>query len=238
MKTENQSFQIGYAITLFCLVFLLVCGGKAERRENTTEAAQRVADSQAEGKNGEEKTFVYECEGDFSFVTRVQKGQIWLFLPGQTVSLPQVVSASGAKFSDGKTIFWSKGENAFLETGGTSYKDCVNNPGKAVWEHAKLSGVDFRATGNEPGWYMEINWEKILFVTNYGSAKYEFTTPEPNYDQQSRASIMEVKTEGHELRVILKAQSCFDTMSGEAFETTVEVSLDGKVYRGCGRPLH
>ena len=29
-----------------------------------------------------------------------------------------------------------------------------------------------------------------------------------------------------------------DTMSGEAFETTVTVVLDGKEFRGCGRALH
>ena len=38
--------------------------------------------------------------------------------------------------------------------------------------------------------------------------------------------------------VLLQALPCFDTMSGDGFETTVTVKLDGREFHGCGRALH
>ncbi len=43
---------------------------------------------------------------------------------------------------------------------------------------------------------------------------------------------------GHELVSVLAVRRCQDTMSGESFETTVTVVLDGKELRRCGRALH
>src|SRR5690606_15932024 len=42
---------------------------------------------------------------------------------------------------------------------------------------------------------------------------------------------------GHDLRVVVEEDPCEDVMSGEAFPATVTVVLDGREYRGCGRPL-
>ncbi len=39
---------------------------------------------------------------------------------------------------------------------------------------------------------------------------------------------------GHDLVLVLEGQTCRDTMSGEEFETTVTVVLDGKEHRGAG----
>ena len=116
---------------------------------------------------------------------------------------------------------------------------CKNNRAMAIWEDAKLRGVDFRAIGNEPGWNLEIiKSEKIVFVGDYGQERYEFITTEPSIDRQARTTVYDVQNDKHELSVIILGRRCNDTMSGEAFETTVSVILDGKKYRGCGKALH
>jgi uncharacterized membrane protein len=126
-----------------------------------------------------------------------------------------------------------------LESGKATHRECRNNPSRAIWEDAKLSGVDFRAVGNEPGWHLEIKaGDKVVFVGDYGQTRYEFATPEPLNDQHARKTTYEVRTPEHELTVVLEALRCHDSMSGEPFETTVTVLLDGRTYRGCGRPLH
>ena len=38
--------------------------------------------------------------------------------------------------------------------------------------------------------------------------------------------------------VEIEGSTCWDTMSGEEFESTVTVQFQGKTYRGCGRALH
>ena len=103
-----------------------------------------------------QKTYVYECSNGFTFTTRVDDENAFLFLADKTACLANVPSASGVKYSNGLITFWSKGEEALLDTGDTIYRNCKNNRTKAIWEDTKLDGIDFRAVGNEPGWYLEI----------------------------------------------------------------------------------
>jgi len=51
---------------------------------------------------------------------------VTITLPDGTLTLPQVVAASGARYSDGTTTFWNKGNEATLEVNGTVvYESCV-----------------------------------------------------------------------------------------------------------------
>lgn len=126
------------------------------------------------------QTYVYECPDGFGFVVRIEGETAWLFLPRKTLSLPHVASGSGARYSDGTVSYWGKGEEALLEAGDEVHRGCRNDRAKAIWEQAKLDGVDFRAVGNEPGWTLEIRWrERIVFVGDYGRSRYEFPAPEP-----------------------------------------------------------
>lgn len=109
-------------------------------------------------------TVVYDC-GEYRFTTRVGQDSAWLFLPERTVTLPHVVAASGAKYSDSGVTYWSKGEQAILEMDGTARRECGID---RQWEEAKLRGVGFRAVGDEPGWWLEIEpGKRILFLTDY-----------------------------------------------------------------------
>ena len=88
-----------------------------------------------------------------------------------------------------------------------------------VWHAAKLRGVAFRAVGQEPGWLLEItNGEAILLVEDKSARKTVFQT-------------------GPGTSVTIEGIPCNDSMSGESFQTTVTVTLDGKTYTGCGRAL-
>ena len=188
---------------------------------------------------GTQKTLVYECSNAFFFTARIKDKNVWLFLPKKTLSLTHVPSASGAKYSDGLITFWTKGDLALLETGDQTYHDCKNNRAKAIWEGAKLDGIDFRAVGNEPGWYLEItDGDKIVFVSDYGNYRYEFTSPEPLTDQQERKTTYKTHVDGKNLTVLIEGRRCRDSMSDESFKTTVSVTLDQKKYQGCGRALH
>jgi membrane-bound inhibitor of C-type lysozyme len=218
---------------LFCAVgLLLACANSATHNEIAVEPRKQQDQSDA-------KTYVYECNDGYGFVARVQGGKAWLFLPGKTISLPHVPSGSGAKYSEDQITYWSKGDEALFEIGSEKHTKCKNNRAMAIWEDAKLRGVDFRAIGNEPGWNLEIIMsDKIVFVGNYGQNRYEFITTGPSIDQQARTTVYKVHNDKHEMSVILVGRRCRDTMSGEAFETTVTVILDAKKYQGCGKALH
>ena len=106
-----------------------------------------------------------------------------------------------------------------------------------VWHAAKLRGVAFRAIGQEPGWLLEMSTgDKILLVTDYGQTRIEYAYVEPEVFQAQRKSIFKVKP--GEFTVTIEGINCTDSMSGEKFEVSVTVELNGKWLKGCGRALY
>ena len=191
----------------------------------------------------EARTFVFYCQDQQSFVARIDSGSVWLFLPKETLRLSTIVAASGAKFSDGVSTFWSKGgaasQEAMLEYGGQRYTGCKNDARAAVWEHAKLNGVDFRAVGNEPGWYLEIsNRHDIILVSDYGESRYEFNDVSISTFPEEHKTVYSAVTDVGPVDVTLVAEACQDTMVDVQYETRVTVTMSGTVLNGCGKALH
>lgn len=183
------------------------------------------------------ETFVYTCEDDFQFTVRREDEAIWLFLVKKTVTLAQVESASGVKYRNDDVLFWSKGEDALLEIGDKMYS-CKSDRKQAIWEAARLDGYDFRATGNEPGWYLVIKGNKIDYTGDYGTTHHHFIDADHSMDEQQSKSTYKAIEGEHELSLVLEAKKCQDSMIEERYETTVTLLLDGKRLHGCGRPLH
>lgn len=189
-------------------------------------------------KDKEAETFVYECDDGNTITTTVAGNVAWLFFPHQTLSLQLVPSASGAKYSDGKVMYWGKGQSAIMNTPEGVQTRCENNRKLAIWEHAKLHGVDFRAVGNEPGWHLEIGPDNITYTGNYGSTNLVFPTPKPDTDTSLRQTVYQTSNPQAALRILIKGKKCNDTMSDETYESTVTVWIDDLLLIGCGRPLH
>ncbi|GGO86785.1 hypothetical protein GCM10011348_38480 [Marinobacterium nitratireducens] len=104
------------------------------------------------------------------------------------------------------------------------------------WAAATMRGVDFRGVGNEPGWSIEIDdGNSIQLVTGYGERTINTPAPAPRFE----AGIVhyDVRTGAHEFKIEIEPVACRDSMSGEAFEAKVRVSLGGSRYQGCGRYL-
>lgn len=192
-------------------------------------------------------TAVFECgdvnAGGFDFVTQVDAKGLSLWLPLQFgrpyLLLPQVRSASGAKYENDGVVVWVKGPEALLVVDGNVYEHCKLNVRKSIWEDAKLRGVGYRAVGNEPGWHLEITPGKHMqFVYDYGQQTVWTPTPKPVEDGDTRQTVYHAQTEAHNLMVTILGKPCQDSMSGESFGAHVTVVLDGKTFHGCGRALH
>jgi heat shock protein HslJ/membrane-bound inhibitor of C-type lysozyme len=73
------------------------------------------------------RTLVFICdEGEFR--VRVKPDQVELVLPDRTLVLPQVPAASGAKYQNGRTVFWNQGNEARFEIDGKVYPACTRRP--------------------------------------------------------------------------------------------------------------
>ncbi len=183
------------------------------------------------------RTYVFTCADDFTFTARTTADdKAWLFLPSGTLKLQKDTPDT---YRSEDVLFKIEGETSWLEEPGGKHSGCRNDRRQAIWEHAKLSGADFRAIGNEPGWNMEIrDQSEIILTTNYGAEKHVFDLPEPEIDKAARTTRYKVDQAGQEMILTITGEPCNDSMSGEEFESWVKVVFNGKTLNGCGRALH
>jgi putative lipoprotein len=100
-----------------------------------------------------------------------------------------------------------------------------------------LGGVDFEAIGQEPGWMLTIrDGDRIAFEYDYGTRSVVAPAPVAERDTFGR-TVYRAQIEAHDLTVTVSPEACADIMSGERYESTVIIRLDGDTYRGCGRSL-
>jgi hypothetical protein len=97
---------------------------------------------------------------------------------------------------------------------------------------------DFRAVGQEPGWLLELrHGGAIRLITDYGADTVVAPVPPSETDSTTRARTYHAVAGARDLRILVQPTGCTDAMSGEPYETTVTVTLDGRAYQGCGGPL-
>ncbi|UCC14285.1 MAG: MliC family protein [Gammaproteobacteria bacterium] len=183
-------------------------------------------------------TAVYECADGSSFLVEYAEDKARLVLPKRTLVLPRVPSASGGKYQGDNVLLWSKGEEATIEIDGLRRSECGNNKARAAWVRARLTGIDFRALGNEPGWVLEIDeGRSVAFVTDYGQRHHAFGPPHRRAAEVPGRTVFEVNNDEDKLEVVLLDTPCRDDMSGERYPVEARLVLAGRSYRGCGQWL-
>ncbi|WP_428354043.1 hypothetical protein [Methyloprofundus sp.] len=185
------------------------------------------------------KTYVFECSDKFTFTASIGDNQARILYPEQSITLAHAFTLFGQKFNAKQTTLWLEKGIAKLEISSVIHENCHNNKAKATWEDAKLNGVDFRAVGTQSSWILEIvKGKNIIFADFFGKInKYLFSISEPVIDEASRSTVYKTSNDEHTLLVKILGTSCQDIISGETFEFTVTVKLDGKLFKGCGRSL-
>ncbi len=99
-----------------------------------------------------------------------------------------------------------------------------------------LSGVEFRAFGNEPFWRMDVGPRQIV-LTRPGSDPVTFSALRRTNADGNR--IYTGDAEGHRLELTLSEQPCRDSMAGSYYSYAASARVDGQSYEGCakeGRP--
>lgn len=94
------------------------------------------------------------------------------------------------------------------------------------------SFTPFQAQGNEPGWSVNVQKDKIEILTNYGNNKID--TPRPEPQPYKGGYKYHVDTESHIVIIDVRRKLCYDDMSGRPHPARVTLTLDGTTYEGCG----
>jgi putative lipoprotein len=155
----------------------------------------------------------------------------------RALTLPHVASASGARYSNGTETFWNKGREATFEWHGHT-ETCRER--REPWQEAFDRGVDFRAVGQEPGWFLEIDeGQQIRLVYDYAEHELDAPAPAPSVNGPSTTYDTTAKSEHRRvpIRIVVEESPCTDSMSGETFPRSVVVTVGDRTLHGCGREL-
>lgn len=102
------------------------------------------------------------------------------------------------------------------------------------------NGIDFKATGNEPFWLLEIDADKFIHFKALNG--YEIKTPVSEGAQSADANVTRYRsiTGQGELIVQIAQQECINDMSGKKSDYSVSINIkndtdiDYTTYKGCG----
>lgn len=180
--------------------------------------------------------YVWECDGDLTLDVRnlFREDAVTIALHEGERKLPLVVSASGAKYADETITFWTKGNEATFERKGTPPVNCREVRAKSLLADARVRGVTYRGTGNEPGWMAEIGpATRLLFVANFGAERHEFGDASTPGADPSGATVFTARHGNEEIKVTVTREACIDDMSGAEFDHRMVVEFGGQILRGC-----
>ncbi len=174
-----------------------------------------------------------EIPGDFM---ALDEGAM-LVLPWADLELEQVVAASGARYAGSDVEFWTRGQDeARLTLGDDEDLNCRRSESLSPWTRARQAGVHFRATGNEPGWLVEVgrgDEPTVSLSLDYGSRMLDFD--QASWDDERLA--LKADSPGNHLELKLAEMDCVDTMVGWTFPVQVEMQLNDLALTACGRFL-
>jgi putative lipoprotein len=200
-------------------------------------APSAPATSADEPPAGTLRAYVWYCEDGQKLVMRnlFREQAIAIDFHDGTRRLEQTPSASGAKYADAITTFWTKGSTATLERQGAAAVKCEERRAESLVEDARARGVTFRAMGNEPGWVLEIGpAARLSWTTNWGADRYDF-------DQSQSAPVdggmaFSAQQGTNSIKATVKVERCVDDGDVE-FDRAATLEFAGQTYRGCGVEL-
>ena len=81
-------------------------------------------------------------------------------------------------------------------------------------------------------WSVQVKGNEIIFRTpEEGPISYPYQAPQ----QKGGRKVFESKAGSSNIKVAIEEVACTDSMSGERFPYTAEITKDGKIYRGCAK---
>jgi putative lipoprotein len=182
------------------------------------------------------RAYVWECGGGLTLNMKnlFREDAITLDMHEGPRKLPLVVSASGAKYSDGSITFWTKGGTATFERAGSAPVECRELRARSLVVDARERGVLYRGTGNEPGWLVEIGpGSRITYIAMYGEERHEFVNVREPGGGAEGLRVFVADTDRGPFKVTVARETCLDDMSGDEFDHRMLVEWGEETRRGC-----
>ncbi len=161
-------------------------------------------------------------------------GNVSLSFDGESLVLPQAVSASGARYADEQgNEFWNKGDSSTLTLSGSEAVECAVSESGSPWDEAQARGASFRAVGNEPGWSVEVGsgeTPSLQATLDFGSTLIDIGAVQP-----TETGYVGTTVDGAAVTLTITDEACADTMSGAEFPASATLAVGDRSFQGCGR---
>jgi putative lipoprotein len=200
--------------------------------ETEEDAAEPAPDAHADFTTMSD----WQC-GDVRIEIVVDDDDAVLTLPWSDQVLRQQDADSGVRYARGGYAIQSRAlEEATLEVPGQEELRCRPARLPSPWAVARDSGAFFRATGNEPGWVLELydREDPVLRLELDGGERellFDTVIEDPDGDGYIAES------PGNHAGIILVREPCRDSMVGWEFPYRVEMMLNDRELTACGRFL-
>ena len=175
---------------------------------------------------GHEVIGTWSCAGEAVSLVRAGDGSVLLETPGQLLLLQPVEAASGAKYAavdDPGTWAWEKAGALSLQWQGEP-RTCEPPAGPDA----------YRASGQEPGWSLLVDADRLVLTEGYGETRTELASPPAATALAGGGRRWALEAEGGALVVEVTPGPCADVMSGMPYPDTVTVTRGEATLRGCG----
>jgi hypothetical protein len=223
-----------------------LCAALAACTQNEETTARISATDLVDGRIN---TTVFECRPagvePFEFTVRRGAAELALWLPQSFDRAYQVLSEEyvGTTFTglyrEGDVSVDLADASVELGVGGQRFTGCRENRLRSVWEHAKLSGVNFRATGEDPAWYLEIReGDRMEFRSSRDAGTLRLPMSGIALETNADGARYRAAPGGVAFTVEIDARPCRVADGLGLTGVTVVVTAGGSDFQGCGRPLH
>lgn len=153
-----------------------------------------------------------------------------LVVGDRSFDLQPASAAAGARYQaagDETTSIHETAGNAIITVAGRQLPPC---------RRIELPALPFEARGQEPGWNVRIQADRVQIETGYGAQR--LSLPRFASEQLGRAARTRAADSEHRAVVVAEDRVCRDLATGMPHPYVVVVDLDGSSLSGCGgRPL-
>jgi hypothetical protein len=139
----------------------------------------------------------------------------WVFVDSGTFKLNY--ANDGSFESEGYKLTLSP--SVSLKSHAGHWFNCVEDSYASVWEDAKLRGVDYRGTGNEPAWIVEMTGQRVFLKLDYGRLILERMIEKTTTMTQYKKTVFKAS----DMAIEITTAQYRDAMRGDLFESEVRL---------------
>lgn len=175
----------------------------------------------------------WQCDGQLQFDAITAEGSARLRILGETYELERELASEGRRYASDGMSFEPGDKEAQLLLQGERYHCRIDK----MLQLARSSGIAFRATGQEPGWILDIiPGSRFILQYDYGVQRVEIPhVPPQRLDDGTLIHFLD--TQSGSFKLVLEPRECRDSMSGMRHAWSVKLAWQELDLRGCGREL-